>query len=102
MFEQTFRSPVSKLLAFFRRSRDKWKAKCKQAKKQVKSLKAVMAKLKASRDRWKQKALQSVEGGTATETTEARAIKSPAARAARSRRRDRHRNVATACGAAGR
>ena len=59
MAEQTYRSPVSKLLSFFQRSRDNWKTKCKAAKKDVKSLKVRMAKLRASRDRWKQLARQS-------------------------------------------
>ena len=48
-----FRSPISKLLRFFWRSRDKWKAKCKAAKEENKSLKYRLAKMKESRDRWK-------------------------------------------------
>ena len=51
-----YRSPVSKLLPFFRQSRDKWKAKCKAAKRENKSLKTRLAKMKESRDRWKAKA----------------------------------------------
>ena len=58
MFAETFRSPVSKLVSFFHRSRDRWKQKCKQAKKELKSLKTCHAKLKASRDYWKQQAAQ--------------------------------------------
>jgi hypothetical protein len=65
-----FRSPISKLLAFFRRSRDRWKEKCKQAKKELKSLKTVHAKLKASRDYWKQKALQVAREGTGASSSE--------------------------------
>jgi chromosome segregation ATPase len=34
-----FKSPVRKLVPFFRDSRDKWKAKCQNAKYQVKLLK---------------------------------------------------------------
>ena len=34
-----YRSPISKLLRFFCGSRDKWKAKCKEAKRENKSLK---------------------------------------------------------------
>jgi hypothetical protein len=100
MSEQTFRSPVSKLLPFFHGSRDKWKAKCKRAKKEVKSLKTRMAKLKASRDHWKQKACQSAEAGTAPERTEASAIKNPAPRVARSGRSSR--SLSAARGAGGR
>jgi hypothetical protein len=48
-----YRSPISKLLRFFCRSRDKWKAKCKQAKRENKSLKYRLAKMTESRDRWK-------------------------------------------------
>jgi hypothetical protein len=48
-----YRSPVSKLLRFFCGSRDKWKAKCKAAKRETKSLKYRLAKMTESRDRWK-------------------------------------------------
>ena len=34
-----YRSPISKLLRFFCRSRDRWKAKCKEAKRENRSLK---------------------------------------------------------------
>lgn len=76
MSEQTFRSPVSKLLPFFHRSRDQWKAKCKTAKKEVKSLKVRMAKLKASRDRWKQLACQAIAAGTNPEDADSDTVKS--------------------------
>jgi len=52
----SYRSPRSKLVPFFRNSRDKWKAKCKEAKRENKSLKVRLAKMKESRDRWKAKA----------------------------------------------
>lgn len=55
-----YRSPVAKLLRFFRRSRDQWKSKCKAAKEENKSLKIRLAKMTESRDRWKAKA-QSAE-----------------------------------------
>ena len=48
-----FRSPISKLLRFFCRSRDKWKAKCKAAKQENKSLKYRLAVMTESRNRWK-------------------------------------------------
>jgi hypothetical protein len=48
-----FLSPISKLLRFFHRSRDQWKAKCKAAKQENKSLKYRLAKMTESRDRWK-------------------------------------------------
>lgn len=58
----SYRSPVSKLARFFERSRDKWKAKCKTAKRENKSLKIRLAKMKESRDRWKAKARTLKEG----------------------------------------
>ena len=48
-----FRSPISKLLRFFWRSRDQWKAKCKEAKRENKSLKYRLAKMTEKRDHWK-------------------------------------------------
>ena len=51
-----YRSPISKLLRFFCRSRDQWKTKCKGAKRENKSLKYRLAKMKQSRDRWKAQA----------------------------------------------
>jgi len=53
---QEYRSPVSKLVRFFHRSRDQWKAKCQAAKKENKSLKIRLAKMKESRDRWRAEA----------------------------------------------
>jgi hypothetical protein len=52
----SYRSPVAKLVRFFRHSRDQWKAKCQTAKKANKSLKICLAKMKESRDRWKAEA----------------------------------------------
>ncbi len=51
-----YRSPITKLLRFFRHSRDQWKAKCKTAKRENKSLKTRLTKMKESRDRWKTEA----------------------------------------------
>lgn len=53
-----FRSPVKKLLSFFRRSRDQWKQKCQQAKLRVKRLQTKVSDLQASRGEWKHKARQ--------------------------------------------
>ena len=52
-----FRSPLRKLVVFFQRSRDKWKEKCKEAKRKNKSLKICLAKMKEGRDRWKARAM---------------------------------------------
>jgi len=59
---ESYRSPVSKLLPFFRKSRNKWKAKCKAAKRKNKSLKTRLAKMKESRNRWKSKARELKQG----------------------------------------
>jgi hypothetical protein len=73
----SYRSPITKLLRFFRHSRDQWKAKCKTAKRENKSLKTRLAKMKESRDRWKAEArclrndLQA-ETGAAEEKTKTR------------------------------
>jgi hypothetical protein len=77
MVADTFRSPMAKLLAFFRRSRDRWREKCKQAKKELKSLKTCHAKLKASRDYWKQKARPVARVGTNSAPLKAGPIKTP-------------------------
>ena len=55
-----YRTPLRKLLQFFVRSRDKWKAKCQAAKRENKSLKIRLDKMRESRDRWKTRA-QSAE-----------------------------------------
>lgn len=62
-----YRSPISKLLRFFCRSRDKWKAKCKEAKRENKSLKYRLAVMTENRNRWKAEARglrKSVSEGT--------------------------------------
>jgi len=51
-----YRSPTSKLLRFFRRSRDQWKQKCQATKRENNSLKIRLGKMTESRDRWKAKA----------------------------------------------
>jgi len=56
-----YQSPLSKLLRFFRRSRDKWKAKCKAAKQENKSLKYRLAKMTENRDHWKNAARNSAK-----------------------------------------
>jgi len=58
----SFLSPLTKLVNFFQRSRDKWKEKCKAAKRQNKSLKLCLAKMKESRDRWKAQAMARAGG----------------------------------------
>ena len=53
-----YTSPLKKLVRFFQRSRDRWKAKCQIAKRENNSLKIRLAAMKESRDRWREKARQ--------------------------------------------
>jgi hypothetical protein len=82
-----YRSPISKLLRFFCRSRDKWKARCKEAKRENKSLKYRLAVMTESRDRWKAEA-RGVRKRTAEETqqTGEESSKNRTGRACRGRR----------------
>ncbi len=94
-----YRSPISKLLRFFCRSRDQWKAKCKKAKRENKSLKYRLAVMTESRDRWKAKARGSVESvPEQTVAAEARSPKNRAGGASRGRRRRPARPVVAAGG----
>ena len=54
MAQFEFRSPLRKLAAFFKGSRDKWKEKCQQAKYEIKLLKRRFENLQISRDQWQQ------------------------------------------------
>lgn len=49
-----FRSPLRKLVAFFKASRDKWKEKCQQTKYELKLLKRRFENLQIDRDEWQQ------------------------------------------------
>ena len=81
-----YRSPISKLLRFFLRSRDKWKAKCKAAKQENKSLKYRLTVMTENRDRWKAEA-RSLRKTPQTETAPVEAkIKKHAACPSRNRR----------------
>lgn len=55
---KTYRSPPHKLLGFFEKSRDCWKAKCAAAKRKAKALANNVAALQRSRGRWKALARQ--------------------------------------------
>ena len=54
MEKKEYRSPVKKLMRYFEQSRDKWKARCLEAKGRVKLLHTKVADLQASRERWKE------------------------------------------------
>lgn len=51
--EKRYKSPQRKLVTFFEKSRDAWKAKCREAKKTVKRLKNRIRFLEQSKERWK-------------------------------------------------
>jgi hypothetical protein len=53
---KTYRSPLYKLLAFFERSRNRWKAKAKDRNVRIKRLQNRVAGLEESRRKWKEKA----------------------------------------------
>jgi len=53
--DKTFKSPDYKLLSFFHRSRDGWKAKAQQRNLRIKRLKNKVAAVRESRRKWKEK-----------------------------------------------
>jgi|WetSurMetagenome_2_1015567.scaffolds.fasta_scaffold365127_2 hypothetical protein len=59
--QKEFRSPQTKLVRFFEKSRNGWKRKCRKAKGDVKRLSNNVADLKRSRCRWKLLAKQRVD-----------------------------------------
>ena len=54
--EKQYSSPLHKLLPFFEQSRNGWKNKCREGKKDIKRLKNQVQKLGRSRELWKQAA----------------------------------------------
>jgi septal ring factor EnvC (AmiA/AmiB activator) len=54
--EKTYKSPRRKLVRFFEKSRDQWKAKCLEAKATVKGLQHRIRYLEQSKAEWKTKA----------------------------------------------
>jgi len=53
-----YKSPRRKLVKFFERSRDQWKAKSADAKAMVKRQKHRIRYLEASKEKWKSKAIE--------------------------------------------
>lgn len=51
-----YRSPVSKLVRFFRKSRDQWKEKCQERRRLCRKLSNQVRVVEASRRRWRQEA----------------------------------------------
>ena len=58
MLEQnSYKSPVRKLVNFFEKSRDNWKEKYQRNKKENKKLKNKVCALKSSQQKWKSETL---------------------------------------------
>lgn len=53
---KTYKSPEYKLLPFFQRSRDGWKAKAENRNLRIKRLKNRVAAMEESRRKWREKA----------------------------------------------
>ena len=53
-----YKSPRRKLVKFFEKSRDQWKAKCVSSKAIVKKLKNRVRYLESSKEKWKRKAIK--------------------------------------------
>ncbi len=53
---KTYKSPIKKLVRFFEKSRDQWKAKCLEAKATAKGLQHRIRYLEQSKVEWKTKA----------------------------------------------
>ena len=58
--EREFRSPVSKLVSFFHRSRDNWKRKCQETKRKLWKTRERLEKARQRRDYWKAVAKQAI------------------------------------------
>jgi muramoyltetrapeptide carboxypeptidase LdcA involved in peptidoglycan recycling len=58
MESKTFKSPVMKLVRFFKRSRDKWKAKHHKVKQELKLMGNQVRAVEKSRAHWKEVAQQ--------------------------------------------
>ena len=54
--QKTYKSPLRKLVRFFEKSRDQWKAKCLETKATAKGLKHRIRYLEQSKAEWKTRA----------------------------------------------
>lgn len=51
-----FKSPTSRLVRLFRKSREQWKQRAAEKQKRLRALEVKVRDLRESRDRWKQQA----------------------------------------------
>ncbi len=65
---ENYTSPMRVLARFFKKSRDGWKEKCMEAKRQIKRLKNQIYQVQKSRQDWKE---QAVAGGKELEALQA-------------------------------
>jgi hypothetical protein len=65
--ERTYRSPLSKLVTFFRRSRDRWKAKHHELKRVLKCERNQRWAVEKSRQQWRERAEQAEQQRAALE-----------------------------------
>ncbi len=65
--ERTYRSPLSKLVTFFRRSRDGWKAKHHELKREIKRERNQRWAAEKSRQQWRERAEQAEQQKAALE-----------------------------------
>ncbi len=68
--DKEYKSPVRKLARFFEKSRDQWKAKCREAKRMIRLFKNRIRFLEKSRDRWRQRAKEMKQELTEAEARE--------------------------------
>jgi hypothetical protein len=68
--DKEYKSSVRKLARFFEKSRDQWKAKCREAKRMIRLLKSRIRFLEKSRERWRQKAREMEQKLTEAEARE--------------------------------
>lgn len=71
---KAYRSPQSKLVRFFERSRDNWKRKCQDRMVRMKRLASRLEKMRSGRNRWRERA-QSLEAELARVQDELKPLK---------------------------
>jgi len=91
--KKTYRSPQRKLVQFFEKSRNQWKAKCLEAKSNLRRIKNRAHWLAQSRDGWKARArelaqrVQELEAQTVDHQHEIKALKKSLSLSPQPRRR---------------
>jgi uncharacterized protein (DUF3084 family) len=84
-----YTSPARKLIRFFLKSRDQWKAKCQRAKATVKRLENRVRFLEKSKDNWKAKT-KSLEAANARLKAQVEKLSAPQAAQAEGKKKSRN------------